>query len=660
MTIRLSRSVSADGALAARREWLLTNGVGGYAMGTVSGELTRAYHGYLVAALAPPLGRTLSMAKLEETLAVAGRSCGLSTNRWESGAVAPTGYAHLERFELDGGSARWTFVVGDVVLEKRLWMTRERNEVYVRYTVARASDPVALTLVPLVNDRSHHGRSRSADGAEATLAGRRFTVARGARSRLVVEADGGRATLDASWWRGFHLQREADRGLDPLEDHLALGRIEATLFEGQSLTVRARAGSDAEGTDTMDQAATRSGVQRHVAHLLEVAPATLLDDPRTRQLLLAADQFVVRRGADRGGATVIAGYPWFGDWGRDTMIALPGLALATGRFGIARDILSTWAAFVDRGMIPNRFPGAGQPPEYHTVDATLFYVEAVRAYVAATHDLDTARTLFPVLEEILARHHEGTRHGIGVDPSDGLLRAGEPGVQLTWMDARVGGRVITPRMGKPVEINALYYNALRTTCGLARQLGRDGETYRARAARVRESFGRYWNAERGFLYDVIDGPGGPDARLRPNQLFAASLHHSPLERERRAAVVRACARALWTPVGLRSLARGEEGYLSHFAGPPERRDAAYHQGTVWGWLLGPLASASYAADGDAERALSYIEPILGSLCEHGVGTLSEVFEPEPPFEPRGCIAQAWTVAEVLRVWHQLTLPSGEA
>jgi predicted glycogen debranching enzyme len=372
------------------------------------------------------------------------------------------------------------------------------------------------------------------------------------------------------------------------------------------------------------------------------------------QLVLAADQFLVRRprADDPDGLSVIAGYHWFGDWGRDTMIALPGLTLATGRPEAARRILTTFARFVDGGMLPNVFPDAGQEPEYNTVDAALWYVEAVRAYHAATGDDAALRELFPALELIVRGYTAGTRYGIRVD-GDGLVTAGEPGVQLTWMDAKVGDWVVTPRIGKAVEINALWYNALVAMAGFARRLGRSTAAWEAMAERAAASFTRFWNAEAGYCYDVIDTPAGVDVTLRPNQILAVSLPESPLSPARQRAVVDACAARLLTSYGLRSLPPDHPRFRGHYGGDQWSRDGAYHQGTVWSWLLGPFALAHHRVYGDAAVARSFLRPLAAHLDDGCLGSIGEIFEGEAPFRPDGCVAQAWSVAETLRAWHAL-------
>jgi predicted glycogen debranching enzyme len=372
-----------------------------------------------------------------------------------------------------------------------------------------------------------------------------------------------------------------------------------------------------------------------------------------RRCVLAADAFVVARPLrdDPAALSVIAGYPWFGDWGRDTMIALTGLTLRTGRHEIARKILTTFAAYVQDGMLPNYFPDGGETPEYNTVDAALWYVQAVAAYVEATGDVATFRALFPVLDGIVQAYRDGTRFGIRVDPADGLVYAGEPGVQLTWMDAKVGAWVVTPRTGKPIEIAALWYNALRQLAVLAPRIGIGGTKYAVYAEGTAKGFERFWNAERGYCYDVLDGPQGNDASLRPNQLFALSLPHSPLAPERGRAVVRACAGQLFASTGMRSLGPHEPAYTGNYGGSPTARDAAYHQGTSWLWLLPVFATAYARAFEDERGARRFLDVYADALERQAVGTLGEIADGDAPFAPRGAFAQAWSVAEAIRAWH---------
>ena len=654
--IEFGRELTGRVDAAHGREWLCANGLGGFASGTVAGGATRRYHGLLVAALTPPVGRTLVVSGLDERVEYGDRTYALATTRWADGTLEPDGHRLIERFSLDGTTPVWHYACADALIEKRVWMEPGANTTYVRYRLLRATGPVRLSLGALVNYRDYHATTRGEGWrmrVERVLHGLRVTAFEGARPILVL-APGAQAEPAHDWYRGFRLTAEEARGLDALDDNLRVGAFDAALEPGRPvicvLSVEAEPALDGE-----------QAWQRRRAHealvLLDwrkTQPAAGDAPPWIEQLVLAADQFVVGRplAADPDGRSVIAGYHWFGDWGRDTMIALPGLTLVTGRPETARRILSTFARFVDRGMLPNVFPDAGQAPEYNTVDAALWYVEAVRAYHAATGDDAGLRELFPALEQIVHGYVAGTRYGIRVD-GDGLVTAGEPGVQLTWMDARVGDWVVTPRIGKPVEINALWYNALVAMARLAGRLGHPTDGWEAMAERAAARFARFWNEAAGHCHDVIDGPDGDEPALRPNQILAVSLPASPLSPERQRRVVDACARHLLVSYGLRSLAPGEPGYQPRYRGGPRERDGAYHQGTAWAWLLGPFALAHHRVHRDREAARALLEPIAQHLTDHGLGSIAEVFEAEAPFRPDGCIAQAWSVAETLRAWCEL-------
>ncbi len=638
---------------AESREWLCTNGLGGFASGTVAGLLTRRYHGILTAALRPPLGRTLLVAKVEEQVRYAGLVQPLSSNRWADGTVDPHGYQAIESFRLEGTCPVWIYACGDALLEKRIWMEQGANTTYVRYRLLRGREPAELELKVLVNYREFHGATRGAGwrmGVDPVPGGLRVRAFEQARPLLLL-AEQADVQPAHEWYVGFDLAAERARGLEACEDHLHVGTFRARLAPDRPLTLVCSAEESApEAAEAWERH------QRYEASLLaawRMASPTARQAPEwVRQLVLAADQFVVGRPLpeEPHGLSIIAGYPWFGDWGRDTMISLPGLLLATGRAPDARRILTTFAPFVDQGMLPNRFPEAGQPPEYTSVDAALWYFQAIRAYYQATGDDALLATLRPVLDEILHRYLAGTRYGIGVDSADGLLRAGEPGVQLTWMDAKIGDWVVTPRTGKAVEINALWYNALRVMAACDRCLGRPAEEWEGAAERVRAGFERFWDEAGAFCYDVIDGPDGVDAALRPNQILAVSLPDSPLPPDRQRRIVEACASHLLTSFGLRSLGPTHPSYRGRYAGGPRERDSAYHQGPAWGWLLGPFALAHFRVYRDPEAALAFLAPLTHHLADYGLGSVAELFDGDPPFLPRGCVAQAWSVGEALRAW----------
>ena len=660
--VDFGREICSDLRAAESREWLVTNGIGGYALGTIAGHQTRCYDGLLVAALQPPLGRTLLLAKLDETARYASGEFALFTNRWADETVAPEGYLNIDRFHLEGTTPVWTFALADALLEKRIFMQSGANTTYVLYRLVRASSPVELSIKVLADYGDEHcvtvGWTRPMQ-VTAVERGLRIVAFDGA-TPVYVLSDSATARPAENWYRNFDLAAERARGLPDRTDHFFAGELRATIAPGGSLTIVASTAA----TPSLIGEAAFAKRQSETGALLDgffaANTGVRLDgSPAVQQLLLAADQFVVARPQDRAAdaKTILAGYPWFSDWGRDTMIALPGLCLATGRPSLARNILRTFARFVSEGMLPNQFPRAGVSPDYNTVDATLWYFEALRQYFEATSDIGLLDELYPVLDSMIDAYVRGTRYHIHVDPADGLLYAGEPGMQLTWMDAKVGGRVITPRIGKPVEVNALWLNAAVGMGGFARALGRDAERYERLAERTRTGFAKFWNADKQFCFDVIDAPGsndGKDATLRPNQILAVSLPETALAAEQQRAIVDVCARELLTSFGLRSLARNEPGYRGRYAGNPEMRDSAYHQGTVWGWLLGPFALAHFRVYRNPGEAMSFLEPMFGHIKAAGLGTASEIFDGDPPFTPNGCVAQAWTVGETLRAWRAIT------
>ncbi len=662
MNINFGREICGNLEIADKREWLVTNGIGGYASGTIANVLTRRYHGLLIAALNPPLGRTLLLAKLEEIIGCANNFYALSSNRWVDGSVAPEGHKYIESFRLEGTMPVWRFALADGILEKRIWMQQGTNTTYIRYHLHRANKPITIAIKALVDYRDHHHNTQanpwSRFNIDTVEGGVRVTAFPEAAPLylLVSSADGlVVATPSHEWYYRFHLEMEQYRGLDDREDRLLAVTFHARIEPGRSLTLVATTEENAN----LDSESVLESHRANELQLIQQTPNAADTPDWIKQLVLAANQFIVDRpSADEPqGKTIAAGYHWFGDWGRDTMISLPGLTLATGRPEIARSILRTFSRYVDRGMLPNRFPDEGDTPDYNTVDATLWYFEAVRAYHDATGDDGLLAELFPVLAEIVDWHRRGTRYNIQLDPDDGLIYAGEPDSQLTWMDVKIDDWTVTPRAGKPIEISALWYNALQAMVQFARVLGKSSREYEELAGLTAKGFDRFWNEELGYCYDVLDTPnGGSDDSLRPNQIFPVSLppmegkySYSPLltsERQRR--VVDVCAEALLTSYGLRSLAPDDPEYKGIYGGDRLQRDGSYHQGTVWGWLIGPFALAHLRVYGDRAAARELLAPMSHHLLAHGVGSLSEIFDGDPPMYPRGCIAQAWTVAEVLR------------
>jgi predicted glycogen debranching enzyme len=645
--ISFDKNLCTDLQAGLGREWLETNGLGGFACGTIAGANTRRYHGLLTAALNPPGGRMLLLSKLEETLVLGGHRIDVSTNEY-AGAIHPEGYLLLNNFRLDPFPI-WTFEVEGVRLEKAVFMPQGSNTVQVEYKLLQASQgtEAVLEVRPLVAFRDYHSTTH-----ENGAFNRALKIAPNLVSlqpypglpRLYFAHNALELQEQGYWYRNFFYRVEQERGLDFQEDLFNPFVLAWKLSDKQSATVIA----STEQKDIREADAIRN---TELQRRQQLVASSAIDDPLVSALAVAADQFMVRRGEEW---TVIAGYPWFTDWGRDTMISLPGLTLFTGRSDIAKSILRNFARHTDMGMLPNHFVDSGERAEFNSVDATLWFFEAARAYAAATNDYDFLRQeLYPVFTQIIDFHIKGTRYNIKVE-EDGLLHAGAPGAQLTWMDAKIRDWVVTPRSGKPVEIQALWYNALRIMEDLAARF-RDEERrkqYSHLASRAREMFNRiFWSDDVNCLYDVVED-GVPDKSIRPNQIFAVSLHYSMLSAERARAVVDIVERELLTPVGLRTLSPADPQYRGTYQGDQRSRDSAYHQGTVWPWLLGLFVSAYVKVNGGSEQARSRAHELLrgmeNHLTEAGLGQISEIFDGDAPHHPRACFAQAWSVAEILR------------
>lgn len=631
-----------DRDAAVRAEWLETNGLGGFASSSIAGRNTRRYHGLLVSATKPPVGRVVLLAKLEETLVLGGDRFDLGTNRYP-GAIHPEGDLLLSGFTNEPFPA-FTYEVGGARLVRTLFLVHGEDTLVVRWELDDPKKRAArLEVRPLLAYRDYHALqrengewNRDLDAAPGAVTVRPYE----GLPRLTFAHDASALDGASFWYRSFEYEREEERGFDFREDLFSPFRLDLPLARPAALVVSTsgRAASEAGELEERERE-RRAGVEGRE------------DDPLAlRTLRRAADQYLVARGESKEPSTVIAGYPWFTDWGRDTMIALPGLALAARRPDVARRILATFAATLDAGMVPNRFPDGGETPEYNTVDGTLWFVEAVRAYATTTRDAGFLRELFPALLGIVEAHVKGTRYGIRVD-TDGLLEWRAEGEALTWMDARVGGRPVTPRQGKAVEIQALWHNALSFLATAAHDLGDEhaAEELTARALAVRDSFEKlFWNEDAGCLFDVVDGTQR-DASIRPNQVFAVSLRHPLLVGQRAASVVAAVEKHLLTPYGLRTLAPSDPKYVGRYEGGPAERDGAYHQGTVWPWLLGPFAKASVKVHPDAEgrrRAAHLVRPLVSWALGPGLGHVPELFDGDAPHRPAGCFAQAWSVAQL--------------
>ncbi len=669
--------VNLDQAL--NKEWLVGNGIGGFASSTVSGVNTRRYHALLVAALKPPVERTVLFSNIDEDVEIDGRSYYLGANEYPDGKIQPDGFVHIEGFRLHDNIPTTTFRLGDHVIEKTVWMEHGHNTTYVHYTYAEGSGECHLVLHPMCNYRDYHSLTKgSLDWnfwVDTLPGGCKVTAYEGAASVWLTSSPVAQFTHTGVWYWNFVYRREGERGFDEKEDLYLPGVMRVTIEPGDSFTLIASAEPPEQTEPLLPNALQRERSRQAVLLKLANIPPEAEDadaaDPTApqeafkAQLVRAADTFIVRRDLEGDGRvtqapTILAGYHWFTDWGRDTMISLPGLALPTGRIAEANQILRTFALFIRDGLLPNNFPDAGTSPQYNTVDATLWLFHAVATLAENTGDYSTALELYPVMSDIIACHVRGTDYGIHVDPDDGLLCAGEEGVQLTWMDARAGDWVVTPRIGKPVEINALWYNSLLVMDKLGASLGSKsakGEQphpdFKALARQARDSFRwRFWYADGGYLYDVIDGPDGDDPSLRPNQLLAFSLNSDLVSKQQARQALSVVKRQLLTPYGLRTLSPQDPRYIGAYEGDGAERDGAYHQGTVWTWLLGPYFDAVRAIEGEraAQTEFGKILPALRShLLDAGLGTISEIFDGNDPYAPRGCISQAWSVAEILRI-----------
>ena len=609
---------------ALKLEWLETNGIGGFSSSTIVGLNTRRYHGLLTAATKPPVGRMVLLSKLEETVIVGGQRYDLSANQYP-GVVHPQGYLYLREFRLDPFPT-FVYQVNGIEIVKRVFMVHGENTTVIEYELP---PECVLELRPLIAFRDYHSITHSNDTLDRSV-----TVEHGIASvkpypdmpTLFFAHNAATLENTGDWYLNFEYAVERDRGLDYSED----------LFNPFVLRYN----------ETTARVIASLQTPQARLRVTQIRGSALSREPIIQLLVTAADHFVVRRGDLH---TIIAGYHWFSDWGRDTMIALPGITLTTGRFDIARDILRAFAASADRGMLPNRFPDAGEAPEYNTVDATLWFFEAIRSYLRYTGDYAFVREhLYATLKDIIQWHLRGTRYGIHVD-SDGLLRCGEPGVQLTWMDVKIGDWVVTPRTGKPVEIQALWYNALRVMENLAAEFDDDARTMLGElAGKAHASFNaQFWNESEGCLYDVVDGDQ-KDGAIRPNQIFAVSLRHAVLSQDRAGAVVDVVQRELFTPVGLRSLSPRDSRYRGRYKGDSRKRDSAYHQGTVWPWLMGPFITAYVKVGGARQQAAEWLEGFHKSMATSGVGQISEVADGDFPHKPGGCMAQAWSIGELLR------------
>jgi predicted glycogen debranching enzyme len=658
------------------REWLVTNGLGGYASGTVSGAVTRKYHGLLVAALPAPLGRVVMWSHVSEFLRFDGDEVvSLGAEERAGGQLDLKSAEYLREFRLEDGMPVWIYRVHGFVIEKRVLLLHLQNTVHLHYTISGAGKPPRLELKPAFQFRHHEDAVNVplAEPYKLTAVDDRYEITSARRKlpplRMRLCGHATAFTIAATKIHQVVYRTEQARGYAYEGELWSPGFFQVDLADEHSATLIA----STEAWDIIDVLSPDEALAAE-----RERRARLLEDANERaragvaaELVFASDQFVITpagrsQEAARAHAagdevrTVIAGYHWFTDWGRDTMISLEGLTLVTGRCLEAGYILRTFAHYVRDGLIPNMFPDQQKQGLYHTADATLWFFHALARYLTQAEDHITLRLLLPILVDIAEHHLRGTKFNIHVDPEDGLLIQGQEGYQLTWMDAKMGDWVVTPRRGKAVEINALWFNALKLLEGWLHATGQTdaADRYAKHAARARESFNqRFWFKEGGYLYDVVDVDGGNDndSACRPNQLFAISLDNPVLEQARWKSVVDVAERELVTPVGLRSLSPNHPDYKPIYGGDLRSRDGAYHQGTVWGWLIGPFIDAWLKVHpGENAEARKFLERFPESMNENGIGTISEVFDAREPHAAGGCIAQAWSVAEVLRCWVKTT------
>lgn len=650
---RFDQTVLGDLARSLGLEWLETDGLGGFAMGTIVGANTRRYHGLLVAATRPPVGRRVMVAKVEDRLIADGVTCAMSCNVYEGG-VDPEGNKCQEQFRLDPWPV-FTWSDHGYRLRKSVFMPHRLGITVIRYDLPDAPHPAWLHARPLIAGRDMHHLQHSGDRLNTQVAMTEHAVALepyDPASRMVLYFPRGDFHADGLWYYNFRYTRELESGLDYIEDLYSPGEIRWMMRQGETVWLVLGQNPPREGFDGEDL------MKQERARRAELVGRYAKDEIAGR-LALAADQFIVDRTvADTPSRTIIAGYPWFGDWGRDTMIALFGLTLATKRYQDCRAMLSTFVGEMRHGLVPNLFSESGDA-SYNTVDATLWLFVAMRRYVQATKDMTLMSDSWPALRNSLEAHINGTDFNIHMT-EDGLLAAGDETTQLTWMDAKVEGRVMTPRHGKAVEINGLWYNALKIGEFCACKLGDAAaqQRYGELAKHTRAGFTQFWSPDLGYCYDVLR-PGGPDPNLRPNQLIACCLPYMVLSPLQRRSILDKATEQLLTPYGLRTLASWCEGYCPVYGGDRLARDAAYHQGTVWPWLLGPYLSTYFEVMGVNEQtrlhARALLQPLLVHLDAAGLGSISEIFDAEQPFAPHGCIAQAWSVGEVLRCWLQYKL-----
>lgn len=639
------------------REWLVGNGLGSYSSGTISGILSKRYHGIFVISQMPSLERTLFVSKIEETLEIEGVVYHLGTNKWFGrDDLFPKGYVHLEYFYLDENIPVWIYKCDNIYIEKKIFMPHEKNSVYITYKILSPHHkiPIKIQCNIFVNNRNFHSLANNINIIAKENHNSIDFYSLNHNYLFCIKSNFIQNKIENIIYYNYELQEEKDRGFDYMENHcLGVSLISDFNIENTSEIIISSTNNEPYESSKIVQNHLKDKNQIIIKHWNK---EKIYTPDWIQQLLYAVNTFIVKRAhiQNKKAHSIIAGYHWFGDWGRDTMISLPGLCCVTGQMEIAKSILENYARYIDNGMIPNRFSDDGKFLDYNTVDATLWFFEAIYHYYSETKDILFLEKIYPILDNVIDYHIKGTRYQIKCDQKDGLLYAGELGFQLTWMDAKIGDFVVTPRIGKPVEVNALWYNALKNMERFSEDLGMQSKKFNDLSQIVEQGFLNFWNEEEGYCYDVLNSPNGNDKSLRPNQIIALSLNHCPLSQFQKKSIIDICGRYLVSYFGVRSLAKFSAQYKGCYFGSPFERDYSYHQGTSWSWLLGNYAIAYYNVTKNASVAIGFLEPLEKHINEAGIGFISEIFDADAPFLPRGCIAQAWGVAETLRAWKFLS------
>ncbi len=641
-------NITKDYEQGRTREWIVTNGLGSYASSTVIGLNTRAYHGLLIASLDPPVRRILFLSKFEERIEAGGREYLLPVNRYP-GAIYPQGYTHLEQFRFERYPV-FVYRTGNTIIEKSVFMPFEENSTIVTYKVLETDLPIKISVLPIINYRDYHGRTHEDPRWNFTQTlnpkGVEIRAFPGATT-LYLQSDIAPYATTGSWYKNFIYEAEAERGLEDREDQYNPGYFSTRLDQGSQFSIIA----SLLKRETFSPEGLR---YREMLRLRSILGRLPQSDPFYLTLANAADTFIVRRKSTNA-KTIIAGYHWFADWGRDSMISLPGLTLVTKREEEAKEIIRTFLSYLSEGLIPNIFPESGsiESLEYNSIDAPLWLINSCFRLYSETRAMEFISEVYPKLNEIIRSYAKGTKHGIRLD-SDGLIQGADEKLALTWMDAKIDGIPVTPRRGKPVEISSLWYNALRAMEVFASQLKNQGDQdyFGELASKTKESFNaKFWNERKRCLHDVLADDAG-DGKICPNQIFSIALPFPVLSEEKWRDTLRTVEAELLTPVGLRTLSPFDPNYKGRCAGNPRERDTSYHQGTVWPWLFGSYVSAYVKTYGPDQKTLSFVQqlyaPFKKRLSEAGLGTISEIYDGDPPHYPRGCISQAWSVAEVLR------------